>query len=130
GVIPDGQATATVTLTVAGDNEIENHETVILALTSVSNTEANTILGDGAIATGTIANDDLTVVAGQTLTFPLIIAGNDHFVVEAGGTVENSLQFADLTTGAVLDNAGTILGADGNAAIAAASYLTTGDITI
>ncbi|ABD05515.1 Hemolysin-type calcium-binding region [Rhodopseudomonas palustris HaA2] len=130
GVIPAGQSTATVTLTIAGDIEIESSETVILELTAVSNAEANTALGSGAVATGIIANDDLTLAAGQTLVVPLVIAGSEHFVVEAGATVQSGLQFADLTTGAALDNAGTILSDTGSVPVAGTSQLTTGDITI
>ena len=130
GVIPAGESSATVTLTVKGDADIEDSETVTLQLTSATNAEANTALGSSATAVGTIVNDDLRLAAGEMLSFPLIIAGSEHFVVESGATVENGLRFADVTTDAVLDNAGTVLGGTSNAPIAGTAQLTTGHITI
>ncbi|MEM6495195.1 MAG: lamin tail domain-containing protein [Pseudomonadota bacterium] len=51
----DGETTKTVTLTVAGDTDIEPNETLTLLIDSVS---AGTIDAAAASATGTILNDD------------------------------------------------------------------------
>ncbi|RYD45897.1 MAG: hypothetical protein EOP85_08485, partial [Verrucomicrobiaceae bacterium] len=52
-----GPATLPVTITVHGDNDVEENETVIVTLSDIVNTTGATILGN-AVGTGTIVNDE------------------------------------------------------------------------
>src|SRR5262245_27320183 len=70
GIIPDGQASATVTVNVAGDTAFENNEAFTLTLQSASNSAGvPTGLGAATAASATIQNDDASgnVVGGITI---------------------------------------------------------------
>jgi hypothetical protein len=62
GTIADGQTSATVTVNVLGDVVFEPDENFTLTLQSVSNNSVGTVVGEDAVATGTIVNDDVASV--------------------------------------------------------------------
>ncbi|HEX8126552.1 MAG TPA: Calx-beta domain-containing protein [Allosphingosinicella sp.] len=69
GSIAAGQASATVTVSVAGDTVIEGNESFSLTLTSVSNQSGVAAsIGANATATGTITNDDTPVLTIADVT--------------------------------------------------------------
>ncbi|HWM47932.1 MAG TPA: Calx-beta domain-containing protein [Xanthobacteraceae bacterium] len=79
---------------------------------------------------GSAAYSEITVQDGAAITSSVLVDGNDHLTVEAGGAIENGVQIADHTTGVVIDNAGTIRAGLGGTVIGQAGQLNTGDITI
>lgn len=78
---------------------------------------------------GSEAFDAITIEDGATVTSALVVDNSDHVVIEAGGTAGNSVLFADLTTGAVVENFGTILRGSSSSAIGELN-LTDGDMTV
>jgi len=76
-VFADGSETATLTLDVAGDTEIEDDETFTV---TISNASSGTIVG--ATANGTIQNDDL----------------NEVFIHEIQGTTDQNLLDGEIVT--------------------------------
>ncbi|PZA12866.1 fused nuclease/metallophosphatase/5'-nucleotidase/calcium-binding protein, partial [Rhodopseudomonas palustris] len=91
GTIAEGQATATVTVTVAGDATNEPDESFTLTLDTVSNSQpVTTTIGASSQATGTIVNDDASItkisaiqgtgasstMVGQTVTVEAIVVGD------------------------------------------------------
>ncbi|MPZ40762.1 MAG: hypothetical protein GEU95_22465 [Rhizobiales bacterium] len=59
GTIPAGETSATVSITISGDTEDEQHESFSLTLTSVSNPDSpNSYLGENVVADALIENDD------------------------------------------------------------------------
>ncbi|WP_029586923.1 Calx-beta domain-containing protein [Bradyrhizobium sp. URHD0069] len=91
GTIPDGQSSATFTLTINGDVRAELTEQLRLQITSVGNEPVGAIIGNGgyASATVTITNDDPAftgnvIGAGEIVETPITVAGGGQFTVEAG----------------------------------------------
>jgi predicted extracellular nuclease/2',3'-cyclic-nucleotide 2'-phosphodiesterase (5'-nucleotidase family) len=91
GTIPAGAASAVVTVTVQGDATPEPSETFALKLTGASTSQAGltaTVAAANAAATGTIVNDDVTLISavqgtgsasplvGQTVTVEAIVVGD------------------------------------------------------
>src|SRR5262249_24433694 len=66
GAIIAGATTATVTLQVNGDTDIEPNEPFTLTLQTVGNSNATipTSLGAQTVATGTIVDDDASAIGG------------------------------------------------------------------
>ncbi len=112
-VIPDGQASATITLTPIDDSEAESDETVILTLAA----DSAYIIASPDNGTVTIADDDPTVVtltahdpwAGEeglnTGTFRISRNGSSGDLTVSytiGGTATNTTDYSTLTTTAVI----------------------------
>ena len=87
GTIAAGATSATVTVTISGDTTPEPSESFTLTLTSASNPNAAVTIGTAA-ATGTIINDDGTVVSGNTSSISL--GNNDHVTILSNVTVSGS----------------------------------------
>jgi len=112
GSIAAGASSATVTITISGDTTAESDESFSLTLTGASNPGATVTIGT-ATATGTIANDDGTLVSGNSSN-PITLANNDHLTVLAGATLSGSTPVTwiggSTSPGALIDNSGTITG--------------------
>ncbi|WP_119462595.1 calcium-binding protein [Rhodospirillaceae bacterium SYSU D60014] len=139
GTIPAGQSSAAVTITVAGDTVFEIDETVTLEIETATNAEAPVAVAPQSVATGTIVNDDdyRTILAGQTVTAPIVLTGDDHFVVEAGGEliVQGGIGTYGVTwqgtdSNVVIDNAGLMKVEDGGRLIYFAYNQAGGSLTI
>ena len=81
GSIADGQATATVTINVAGDATIEINESFTLTLDTVSSSAAPAVtisLGGQTTATGTIVDDDTPSVPPVINEFVFSHTGSDN----------------------------------------------------
>ncbi|WP_425324427.1 ExeM/NucH family extracellular endonuclease [Methylobacterium frigidaeris] len=91
GTIPAGAASTAVTVTVQGDAIPEPNETFSLALRSATSSQAGIVAAvsaSNATATGTLVNDDVTLIsalqgtgsasplAGQTVTVEAIVVGD------------------------------------------------------
>ncbi|MBR0858016.1 beta strand repeat-containing protein [Bradyrhizobium liaoningense] len=129
GTIADGASSATVTITISGDTTAEPDESFTLTLTGASNPGAAVTIGT-AMATGTIANDDGTLVSGNSSN-PITLANNDHLTVLAGATLSGSTPVTwiggSTSPGALVDNSGTITG---SSRAIATSGSTSGSFTI
>ncbi|UQD71040.1 hypothetical protein JEY40_35145 [Bradyrhizobium japonicum] len=129
GSFADGASSATITITISGDTTAEPDESFTLTLTSASNPGAAVTIGT-ATATGTIANDDGTLVSGNSSN-PITLANNDHLTVLAGATLSGSTPVTwiggSTSPGAVVDNSGTITG---TSRAIATSGSTSGSLTI
>jgi hypothetical protein len=112
GTLANGQSSTTFRILISGDAVAEFDESFTLTLTSASNTSAPVTIGT-AVATGTILNDDGTVVSGNSST-PVTLANDDHLTVLAGATLSGSTPVTwiggSTSPGALLDNFGTISG--------------------
>ncbi|WP_375313361.1 hypothetical protein WHZ77_09070 [Bradyrhizobium sp. A5] len=112
GSFADGASSATVTITISGDATAEPDESFTLTLTGASNPGATVTIGT-ATATGTIANDDGTLVSGNSSN-PITLANNDHLTVLAGGALSGSTPVTwiggSTLPGSLIDNSGTITG--------------------
>lgn len=112
GTIADGATSATVTVTISGDTTGESDESFSLTLTNLTNFSAPVTLGT-ATATGTIINDDGTVLSSSSST-PITLANNDHLTILNGVTLSGSTPVTwvggSTSPGALLDNFGTISG--------------------
>ncbi|MDQ2081676.1 calcium-binding protein [Xanthobacteraceae bacterium Astr-EGSB] len=113
GVIPDGQASATVTITISGDATAEMNELFSLTLTSATNPSAQNIaLGTGTAKTvrGWILNDDGPVVvhSGETVSQAIGLSGQTTLTIEQGGTLAGGFSVAGLDVDVTIDNAGLI----------------------
>ena len=112
GSIADGANSATITITISGDTVAEPDESFTLTLTGASNPSATVTIGT-ATATGTLLNDDGSIVSGNSST-PITLANDDHLTVLAGATLSASTPVTwiggSTTPGALIDNLGTITG--------------------
>src|SRR5262249_9033845 len=114
GKILDGQATATVTIKVAGDKVIEPDESFALTLNLVNNGNPPiaVALGANLTATGTILNDDgFIVLTGHTLMTPQTLLDGNTGTVQFGGvfsvSATGNISAVTWTGGTVtIDNAG------------------------
>ncbi|HEV2159967.1 beta strand repeat-containing protein [Bradyrhizobium sp.] len=129
GSFADGASSATITVTISGDTTAEPDESFTLTLTSASNPGAAVTIGT-ATATGTIANDDGTLVSGNSSN-PITLANDDHLAVLAGATLSGSTPVTwiggSTSPGALIDNSGTITG---TSRAIATSGSTSGSFTI
>lgn len=129
GSIADGATLATVTITISGDTTAEPDENFMLTLTGASNPGTTVTIGT-ATATGTIANDDGTLVSSNSSN-PITLANNDHLTVLAGVTLSGSTPVTwiggSTSPGALVDNFGTITG---TSRAIATSGSTSGSLTI
>ncbi|MCP3402166.1 hypothetical protein [Bradyrhizobium sp. CCGB20] len=129
GSIADGASSATVTIMISGDTTAEPDESFTLTLTGASNPGATVTIGT-ATATGTIANDDGTLVSGNSSN-PITLANNDHLTVLSGATLSGSTPVTwiggSTSPGALVDNSGTITG---TSRAIATSGSTSGSLTI
>ncbi|WP_150452087.1 Calx-beta domain-containing protein [Arenibacter lacus] len=83
----DGVDTATITVNVEGDTEVEPNETFLLTLTNPTNTSIGT-----ATAVGTILNDDSDVISiGSDVSQNEGSGGSTTFIFEASRTGDTSL---------------------------------------
>ena len=80
--IPAGEISASFSVTVAGDNDVEPDETVAASLSNLAASNRSVTLGT-ATATGTILNDD-----------PLLVAATGSLAVKTGASAK--LKIADL----------------------------------
>jgi hypothetical protein len=92
GTIADGEATAQVTVTVAGDTVYEQDNAFTLSFTNVHNDAGDTVLGQDIVATGTIVNDDAATVK---IAFVGYNAENDDNIAFAA--------ISDITAGTVIN---------------------------
>lgn len=129
GTIAAGASSATVTITISGDTTAEPDESFTLTLTGATNPGAPVTIGT-ATATGTIANDDGTLVSSNSST-PITLANNDHLTVLAGVTLSGSTPVTwiggSTAPGALIDNSGTITG---TSRAIATSGSTSGSLTV
>lgn len=129
GSFADGASSATVTITISGDTTAEPDESFSLTLTGASNPGTTVTIGT-ATATGTIANDDGTLVSSNSSN-PITLANNDHLTVLAGVTLSGSTPVTwiggSTSPGALIDNFGTITG---TSRAIATSGSTSGSLTI
>ncbi|HVZ27266.1 MAG TPA: hypothetical protein VG798_01295 [Rhizomicrobium sp.] len=119
GVIADGQASVTVSVTVTGDVVYEPDETFHLALVSASNPDASSVvIGTNTTATGTVTNDDAEpgeIFAGQTVSREIFLNGTDFVTIDAGGALDLSATGIGGTAidwqngAATVDNSGQVL---------------------
>lgn len=112
GSIAAGASSATVTITISGDTTAEPDESFTLTLTGASNPGTTVTIGT-ATATGIIANDDGTLVSGNSSN-PITLANDDHLTVLAGATLSGSTPVTwiggSTSPGSLVDNFGTITG--------------------
>jgi autotransporter passenger strand-loop-strand repeat protein len=112
GTIADGATSTTVAVTISGDTAGESDESFSLTLTNLTNFSAPVTLGT-ATATGTIINDDGTLLSSDSST-PITLANNDHFSIASGVTLSGSTPVTwvggSTSPGALLDNFGTVSG--------------------
>lgn len=112
GSIADGANSTTITITISGDTAAEPDESFTLTLTSASNPSATVTIGTATV-TGTLLNDDGSIVSGNSST-PITLANDDHLTVLAGATLSASTPVTwvggSTAPGALLDNSGTISG--------------------
>lgn len=129
GSFADGASSATVTITISGDTTAEPDESFSLTLTGASNPGTTVTIGT-ATATGTIANDDGTLVSSNSAN-PITLANNDHLTVLAGVTLSGSTPVTwiggSTAPGALIDNFGTITG---TSRAIATSGSTSGSLTV
>ena len=129
GSFADGASSATITITISGDTTAEPDESFTLTLTNASNPGSAVTLGT-ATATGTIANDDGTLVSGNSSN-PITLANDDHLTVLAGATLSGSTPITwiggSTSPGSLIDNSGTITG---TSRAIATSGSTSGSLTI
>ena len=91
GTIPAGAASAVVTVTVQGDTLPEGDDTFTVTLKGATASQSGVtaaLAGDGTVATGTLVNDDATLIsavqgadaatmlAGRTVTVEAIVVGD------------------------------------------------------
>lgn len=131
GSFADGATSATVTITISGDTAGEGDESFLLTLTGASNPSASVTIGT-ATATGTIINDDGTVLSSSSVT-PITLANNDRLTILSGVTLAgtNPVTWVGGSTspGASLDNFGTIA-ATGSGRALSTSGSTSGSLTV
>ncbi|WP_441237723.1 beta strand repeat-containing protein [Bradyrhizobium sp. 930_D9_N1_4] len=129
GTIAAGASSATVTITISGDTAAEPDESFSLTLTGATNPGATVTIGT-ATATGTIANDDGTLVSSNSSN-PITLANNDHLTVLSGVTLSGSTPVTwiggSTSPGALIDNSGTITG---TSRAVATSGSTSGSLTV
>lgn len=129
GSFADGASSATVTITISGDTTAEPDESFSLTLTGASNPGTTVTIGT-ATASGTIANDDGTLVSSNSSN-PITLANNDRLTVLAGVTLSGSTPVTwiggSTSPGALIDNFGTITG---TSRAIATSGSTSGSLTI
>jgi VCBS repeat-containing protein len=129
GTIADGATSTTVTIIISGDTTPESDESFNLTLTSVSNPSATVAIGTAG-ATGTITNDDGTIISSNSST-AITLVNNDHVTIAGGVTLSGSTPVTwnggSASPGAHLDNFGTI--SAGNNAVGTTGS-TSGSVTI
>ena len=91
-----GEATATITVHVAGDTTVETNETFTVQLISATN---GTISGSAATAVGTIRNDDAPPPPSAEPSQILFVGQNPDSAINAGTILEGST-----TGGLILGN--------------------------
>jgi hypothetical protein len=105
GIIPEGETSATVSVTISGDTTIENNERFTLRITSVSNPAADTVSIGTSSATGNVLNDDgpFVVHSGETVG-TIGVSGQMTLDIEHGATV-GGFSFVGPDIDAVINNA-------------------------
>ncbi|WP_405222141.1 beta strand repeat-containing protein [Dokdonia sp. Asnod1-B02] len=117
--IPAGETEGTVTVVVNGDETVEADEDFLVTLTATDNGTITTTVGDN-IGTGTITNDDATVVSVGPVT---VIEGNDGTTVLAEFPVS-------LTSPADTDTVVTFTVTDGSGTLGGADYVAPTELTV
>ena len=112
GVIPDGQDSVTITVTVTGDDTLETDHIFAYQISGATSDDADvTVTHTGStIATGVIANDDFTLHTGESFfgSDALRLGGTDHYVFESGSTMQGHFTWSGANSDAIIDNDGTI----------------------
>lgn len=91
GSFVDGETTATITISVAGDTLFEGDESFTLDLVGASNGTAGIVLGDAFRAVGTITNDDVPqVIAFAEESLEISQAEGDEGSVIYSFTIERT----------------------------------------
>ncbi|WP_339849881.1 Calx-beta domain-containing protein, partial [uncultured Dokdonia sp.] len=117
--IPAGETEGTVTVVVNGDETVEADEDFLVTLTATDNGTITTTVGEN-IGTGTITNDDDTVVSVGPVT---VIEGNDGTTVVANFPVT-------LSAAADTDTVVTFTVTDGSGTIGDADYVAPTELTV
>ncbi|NUN68024.1 hypothetical protein HCU40_25805 (plasmid) [Pseudanabaena biceps] len=106
GVMAAGASSATVTVTISGDTDIETTESFGLTLTSASNPDAASVTIGAASATATIVNDDFGLEIGGIAVYDAAesLAGavvtpvaNDDVVLVRLGSIQGAIPGAEST---------------------------------
>lgn len=119
GIIPAGQASATITVTISSDQSAENNEFFTLMLDAATNPAAENVALGTSFATAYILNDDGPTVVhsgenigeGNGTNVTVGLTGDSTLTIEQGGAISDGVSIAGHDFDVTINNAGTFMGA-------------------